>query len=34
VTQPAITISFVTLDPNGLLSPDFIPPGGAGGAEA
>ena len=34
VTQRVITISFVALDPNGLLSPDFIPPGGAGGAEA
>jgi hypothetical protein len=34
VTQRVITISFVALDPNGLLSPDFIPPGGVGGASA
>jgi hypothetical protein len=34
VTQRVITISFVALDPNGLLSPDFIPSGAVGGVSA
>ena len=34
VTPRVIAISFVALDPNGLLSPDFIPPGAVGGVSA
>ena len=33
VTPRVIAISFVALDPNGLLSPDFIPSGAVGGYE-